>query len=184
MEWRDPSAMSGAIEIRQPRRGRARRAARRARRRCSQTASQAVRRSATSTRSVMQKRGRPSTDFADEVDAGRRLLYAAFDGTALVGTVQVILAAPAEPTASRRDHEADRASLGARSRNRRRAHGAAEAGARARGRRFWSSTRRAVPRSVSTSAPGWQRLGVIPGYALNPDGSPCDTTVFWKALGD
>jgi hypothetical protein len=23
---------------------------------------------------------------------------------------------------------------------------------------------------------------VIPGYALYPDGRPCDTTVFWKAL--
>ena len=29
---------------------------------------------------------------------------------------------------------------------------------------------------------GWRRVGVIPGYALYPDGRPCDTTVFWKAL--
>ena len=29
---------------------------------------------------------------------------------------------------------------------------------------------------------GWSRLGVIPGYAVYPDGRPCDTTVFWKAL--
>ena len=29
---------------------------------------------------------------------------------------------------------------------------------------------------------GWTRVGVIPGYALYPDGRPCDTTVFWKAL--
>jgi hypothetical protein len=29
---------------------------------------------------------------------------------------------------------------------------------------------------------GWTRVGVIPGYALSPDGRPCDTTVFWKAL--
>ncbi len=29
---------------------------------------------------------------------------------------------------------------------------------------------------------GRTRLGVIPGYALYPDGRPCDTTVFWKAL--
>ena len=29
---------------------------------------------------------------------------------------------------------------------------------------------------------GWTRVGAIPGYALYPDGRPCDTTVFWKAL--
>jgi len=27
----------------------------------------------------------------------------------------------------------------------------------------------------------WTRVGVIPGYALYPDGRPCDTTVFWKS---
>ena len=29
---------------------------------------------------------------------------------------------------------------------------------------------------------GWNRVGVIPGYALFPDRSPCDTVVFWKNL--
>jgi ribosomal protein S18 acetylase RimI-like enzyme len=29
---------------------------------------------------------------------------------------------------------------------------------------------------------GWQRTGTIPGYALFPDGRPCDTVIFWKAL--
>jgi GNAT superfamily N-acetyltransferase len=29
---------------------------------------------------------------------------------------------------------------------------------------------------------GWQRAGIIPRYALMPDGSPCDTTFFWKEL--
>ncbi len=29
---------------------------------------------------------------------------------------------------------------------------------------------------------GWQRTGVIPNYALWPDGRFCDTTVFWKEL--
>jgi hypothetical protein len=29
---------------------------------------------------------------------------------------------------------------------------------------------------------GWTRVGVIPNYALYPDGRLCDTTVFWKAL--
>ena len=29
---------------------------------------------------------------------------------------------------------------------------------------------------------GWTTVGVIPNYALYPDGRPCDTTVFWKSL--
>jgi hypothetical protein len=29
---------------------------------------------------------------------------------------------------------------------------------------------------------GWNKVGVIPSYALYPDGRPCDTTVFWKSL--
>jgi ribosomal protein S18 acetylase RimI-like enzyme len=29
---------------------------------------------------------------------------------------------------------------------------------------------------------GWTEVGVIPGYALDPDGTPCDTVVFYKAL--
>lgn len=29
---------------------------------------------------------------------------------------------------------------------------------------------------------GWERVGVIPDYALYPDGSPCATTLFYKGL--
>lgn len=29
---------------------------------------------------------------------------------------------------------------------------------------------------------GWTRAGVIPDYALLPDGRPCSTTIFWKQL--
>jgi hypothetical protein len=29
---------------------------------------------------------------------------------------------------------------------------------------------------------GWTRVGVIPDYALMPDGALCATTVFYKAL--
>jgi len=29
---------------------------------------------------------------------------------------------------------------------------------------------------------GWTTVGVIPKYALYPDGQFCDTTVFWKSL--
>ena len=30
---------------------------------------------------------------------------------------------------------------------------------------------------------GWQRSGVIPDYALFPDGRACATTVFYKRIG-
>jgi GNAT superfamily N-acetyltransferase len=29
---------------------------------------------------------------------------------------------------------------------------------------------------------GWQRVGTVPGFALMPDGSPCDTTFFYRLL--
>ena len=29
---------------------------------------------------------------------------------------------------------------------------------------------------------GWQRLGVVPRYALMPDGAVCDATFFYKDL--
>ena len=29
---------------------------------------------------------------------------------------------------------------------------------------------------------GWNKVGVIPNYALYPDGRFCDTTVFWKQV--
>ncbi|MGO4572527.1 GNAT family N-acetyltransferase [Microvirga sp. 2TAF3] len=31
---------------------------------------------------------------------------------------------------------------------------------------------------------GWTKSGIIPNYALWPDGGLCDTTIFWKALGN
>jgi GNAT superfamily N-acetyltransferase len=31
---------------------------------------------------------------------------------------------------------------------------------------------------------GWQRCGVIPGYALWPQGGLCSTTVFYRELAD
>jgi GNAT superfamily N-acetyltransferase len=30
---------------------------------------------------------------------------------------------------------------------------------------------------------GYKRAGIIPNYALMPDGSPCDTSVYYKQLG-
>ncbi|MBN8931159.1 MAG: GNAT family N-acetyltransferase, partial [Rhizobium pusense] len=30
---------------------------------------------------------------------------------------------------------------------------------------------------------GWERVGVIPDYALFPDGRFCSTTLFYKRIG-
>jgi hypothetical protein len=29
---------------------------------------------------------------------------------------------------------------------------------------------------------GWERVGTVPGFALMPDGAPCDTTFFYRRL--
>ena len=29
---------------------------------------------------------------------------------------------------------------------------------------------------------GWERVGVVPDYALMPDGEPCATTFLWKRV--
>jgi hypothetical protein len=64
------------------------------------------------------------------------------------------------------------------------ARAAFEAVAAEVGRRSSATPRLRAERCTSSFAIslGWARVGVIPGYALHPDGRPCDTTVFWKAL--
>jgi hypothetical protein len=41
---------------------------------------------------------------------------------------------------------------------------------------------RGDPAEQLYAAAGWQRVGVIPGYALSPDGVLCDTVIFYKSL--
>jgi GNAT superfamily N-acetyltransferase len=120
---------------------------------------------------------------ADDVEHGRRLLLAAFADGRVVGTVQVVLALPPN-----QPHRAEIAKLLVHRSARRRGvaqllMGRAEAEARAEGRSLL------VLDAVSDgdaarlySRLGWTTVGVIPGYALYPDGRPCDTTVFWKAI--
>jgi GNAT superfamily N-acetyltransferase len=120
---------------------------------------------------------------AAEVEQGRRLLLAAFADGDLVGTVQVILALPPN-----QPHRGEIAKLLVHRSARRRGIAQllmerAEAEARAEGKTLLvldtvtgDSAERLYERL------GWSRVGVIPGYALYPDGRPCDTTVFWKGL--
>jgi GNAT superfamily N-acetyltransferase len=121
--------------------------------------------------------------FAAEVEQGRRLLLGAFDGDRLVGTVQVILALPPN-----QPHRGEIAKLLVHRSARRRGVAQllmeqAEAAARAEGKTLLVlDTVTGDPAERLYERLGWSRVGVIPGYALYPDGRPCDTTVFWKGL--
>ena len=122
--------------------------------------------------------------FAAEAEAGRRLILAAYDGDELVGTVQVILALPPN-----QPHRGEIAKLLVRrdARGRgiaKRLMERAEAEARAEGKTLLVlDTVTGDPAERLYASTGWTRVGVIPGYALYPDGRPCDTTVFSKELG-
>ena len=121
--------------------------------------------------------------FAAEAEQGRRLLLAAFADGDLVGTVQVILTLPPN-----QPHRGEIAKLLVRRSARgrgiaQRLMERAEAEARAEGKTLLvldTVTGDGAERLYERM--GWNRVGVIPGYALYPDGRPCDTTVFWKAI--
>jgi GNAT superfamily N-acetyltransferase len=121
--------------------------------------------------------------FVADAEQGRRLILAAFVDGDLVGTVQVILALPPN-----QPHRAEIAKLLVHRQARGRGIAQllmerAEAEARAEGKTLLvldAVTGGDAARLYARL--GWTTVGVIPGYALYPDGRPCDTTVFWKAL--
>lgn len=121
--------------------------------------------------------------FVAEVEQGRRVLLAAYAGDELVGTVQVILALP--PNQPHRG-EIVKLLVHRSARNRgiaRLLMERAEAEAKAEGKTLLvldAVTEGDAARLYDRM--GWITVGVIPGYALYPDGRPCDTTLFWKAL--
>ena len=122
---------------------------------------------------------------ADGVAQGQRALLVAEDAQGICGTVQLVLDQP-----ENQPHRADLSKMLVHRRARRRGLAAAllraaEATALECGKTLLvldtvtgGDAERLYPRL------GWQRVGVIPGYALMPDGAPCDTTVFWRRLGD
>ena len=121
--------------------------------------------------------------FVAEAEQGRRLILAAFAEGRLVGTVQVILTLPPN-----QPHRGEIAKLlvhrSARGRGiARQLMDSAEAEARAEGKTLLvldAVTGGDAARLYDRL--GWTTVGVIPNYALYPDGRPCDTTYFWKAL--
>ncbi len=120
---------------------------------------------------------------AAEVERGRRLVLAAFAEGELVGTVQVVLAMPPN-----QPHRAEIAKLLVRRSARRRGI-ARRLMARAEREALAEGKTLLVLDTVTGDGAerlyerlGFTKAGVIPGYALYPDGRPCDTTIFWKRL--
>jgi GNAT superfamily N-acetyltransferase len=121
--------------------------------------------------------------WADEVEQGRRLILGAFAEGRLVGTVQVILALPPN-----QPHRGEIAKLLVHRSARKRGVAQllmeqAESEARAEGKTLLvldAVTGGDAARLYARL--GWTTVGVIPDYALYPDGRPCDTTFFWKSL--
>lgn len=119
------------------------------------------------------------------VAGGQRLLLMAEDTATgqAVGTVQVIVEQP-----ENQPHRADIAKMLVHRRARRqgiaaRLMQAAEEAARAAGKTLLvldTATGSDAERLYTRL--GWIRVGVIPGYALWPDGRPCATTYYYKTL--
>ena len=113
----------------------------------------------------------------------RALLVAEDTDGAIVGTVQLVLAQP-----ENQPHRADVAKMLVHRRARR--QGVAAALMRAVEREAALEAKSLLVLDTVTGGDaerlyerlGWQRCGVIPDYALWPDGGLCATTVFFKAL--
>jgi len=58
----------------------------------------------------------------------------------------------------------------------------AEAEARARGRTLLVLDTASGEAERLYVRSGWQRVGVVPDYAMWPAGGFCDTTFFWKRI--
>lgn len=124
--------------------------------------------------------------IADKVDAGDRLIWTARDEStgALLGTVQLIIGLP-----DNQPHRGDVAKLMVSPDARRRGVArqlmlALEDEARARGlRTLVLDTVTGSPADALYRQLGWIEVGPVPDYALFPDGTPCSTTFFYRALG-
>lgn len=120
---------------------------------------------------------------AEGVARGERVLLVAEDSVGTVGSVQLILAQP-----ENQPHRADVAKMLVHRRARRQGLGAAlmqaaEQAAREAGKTLLVLDTASEEAERLYARQGWQRVGVIPGYALLPTGEPCDTAYFYKVLG-
>jgi GNAT superfamily N-acetyltransferase len=121
---------------------------------------------------------------AGSVARGERVVLAAEDTAgAIVGTAQIIVAQP-----ENQPHRGDLAKMLVHRRARRQGVGAALLAAAERSALNAGKTLLVLDTASDDAERlyarhGWQRCGQIPNYALLPDGTPCPTTIFFKALG-
>ncbi|WP_046864366.1 GNAT family N-acetyltransferase [Microvirga massiliensis] len=123
---------------------------------------------------------------AESVAASERILLAAQDSPdgQIVGTVQVVLRQP-----ENQPHRADIAKMLVHRRVRNRGVGAALMRAAEEAARAAGKTVLVLDTVTGSNAErlytrlGWQKSGVIPNYALWPQGGFCDTTIFYKQIG-
>jgi GNAT superfamily N-acetyltransferase len=120
---------------------------------------------------------------AQSVAARERALLVANDAQGVCGTVQLVLDQP-----ENQPHRADLSKMLVHRRARRQGLGAAllraaEATARECGKTLLVLDTASDDAERLYERVGWQRVGVIPGYALLPQGGLCGTTVYYRNLG-
>jgi GNAT superfamily N-acetyltransferase len=121
---------------------------------------------------------------AQGVAAGERALLVAEDAQGLCGTVQLAFDLP-----ENQPHRADLSKMLVHRRVRRQGLGAALMRAAEATALECGKTLLVLDAVTGGDAErlyerlGWQRVGVIPGYALFPRGGLCATTVFYRDLG-
>lgn len=119
---------------------------------------------------------------AKGVDAGERAIVVAEDDQGICGTAQLILSLP-----ENQPHRADLAKMLVHRRARRRGIGAAvlnaaEDVARELGKTLLVLDTASQDAERLYERGGWVKVGVIPDYALMPDGAFCDTIVYYRRL--
>ena len=117
------------------------------------------------------------------VGAGERALLVAEDARGLCGTVQLVLDQP-----ENQPHRAELSKMLVHRRARRQGLGAAlmraaEATARECGKTLLVLDTANDEAERLYERLGWTRVGVIPDYALLPQGGLCGTTVYYRNLG-
>jgi len=124
-------------------------------------------------------------NVAGSVARGERVLLIAEDSAGrIMGTVQIVFA-----EAENQPHRADIAKMLVHRRARKRGVGAAllaaaEEAALKAGRTVLVLDTASDAAERLYARLGWQRCGVIPGYALLPGGGLCDTTFFYRTLSN
>ena len=121
-------------------------------------------------------------EVAEGVARGERTLLVAEDKDSITGTVQLITAMP-----DNQPHRAAVAKLLVHRRGRgagigQRLMQAIEDAARAQGRHLLVLDTASETAERLYARLGWQRVGVVPDYALLPGGGLCATTFFYKQL--